>query len=170
MPRKIYFASISLFLICTIIEAQSTVANPKRGTINVKKPTPNQKGYSSIKRIKKRLYFYKFRNNGKDYQVIFPEKYDADIYPMVFNNRGLGISDVEKRLTDNKPVQFDYDLYKQNIFCKKTKSQWAVLFSSTLGEMGSPGDFVWISHMTYMDKNDKTHFNEIPEFIVKRIN
>ena|SRR6218665_922694 len=148
-------------------------ALPKAGTITVRKaaadnalPSLQQKK----KKTGKKLYSYTFTMNGFRYKVTFPTTYAADIYPMIFNNSGLAISDADRQLSDNKPQTFSYELFVKNTFVRKRTGMNDFFFSQLLPEIKDNGSFVWISELSFRDKNGTIHSNEIPPFKVEKIN
>jgi hypothetical protein len=163
---------LALFSLPAMLFAQAPAETSKTGTVKIRKvesdkiiaPVDPKKGKTG-----KKLYFYTFMMNAIQYKVTFPKGYNSDLYPMIFNYKGLAISDADKNLTDDVPQTFSYELFVKNVFVSKQTNMKEFYFSQMLLEIKDNGSFVWVSALSFKDKNGLIHTNEIPTFKIERL-
>lgn len=173
MSIKRAFLFFILLLPGSVLFAQAPAGPGKTGTIKVRKagtdkvlPVLQQKK----KKSGKKLYSYTFVMNSFRYKVTFPKTYSSEVYPMIFNNSGLAISDADRQLTDDKPQTFSYELFVKNTFVTKKTGMNNFFFNQMLLQIRDNGSFVWVSEFSFRDRKGVIHTNEIPAFKVERIN
>ena len=151
----------------TVLGAQPNPDNEFRGTIKVKRV--KEKIFPHLVAKKKseiRVFFGSF--GGYTYKITFPKSYQADLFPLMFNSRGLVLADENKLWSDNTIIGYNYEISIGNAVGKKGSTAiWNI--NSLISNLPF-GQFMWITGLYYSDLNGTLHRNEIGDFKIERLN
>jgi hypothetical protein len=167
-----FFILLILLLAGPAAFCQPFAKDPKRGTIHVKKKS--QKHYyinreNSLYKPAK-LRTFTVRAYGCTIRESFPEGYTSEIYPLVFNDRGLLMVDAKRNYIPNEILGYSYEIFKGNI-----GYGLAVIKNGDGGDMIiklrrlPKGSCLWVKGLYYKDKAGKIHYNKIGEFKIEKL-
>lgn len=168
LPFLILFCRISWIPVFSQVEPIDT----KRGTIKVKKNTPNNKYIiskaTSLKIPQERTFRVRaFNYNFKEY---FPKEYNSDLFPLVYNLTGLLLVNENKQDVGAEIIYFEYEVVKSNVIIYKgIANEYNITQSIRRVSKMMVGSCLWIKNLSYVDKNGLVHNNKIGEFKIEKV-
>lgn len=165
---RIYFLLIFLFYFSSL-SAQIPALHANWGTIKVKKNKTDKTLPKLIAKKKIGVRVFRVRYNGIDYKITFPEAYQSGLFPLLFNNQGLILTDENKQWSDNTIIGYSYEISIGDAI--QTGEPVTINnIRDYLIKSLSLGQFLWIKGLYYSDSKGIIHRNEIGEFKIERVN
>lgn len=164
MKKDLLLFFLIFNLTCSL--AQSHLYNGW-GTIKVRKVQLDKTLPKLVAKKKPGIRIFFGRFNGSNYKITFPKSYQAELFPLVFNGRGLILTDENKTWTDNKIIDYNYEIAVGNAMGKRSSAtEWDI--NRIIA--GLPvGQYLWISGLNFSDSTGIIHNSEIGEFKVERL-
>jgi len=129
--KKILLCTFLVFSSLVII-GQTPSKSTYWGTIKVKKTKTLSSIPKLIRKKKSGIRVFRVRYNGSEFKETFPETYKSDLFPLVFNNRGLILTDENKQWSDNTISGYDFEIFVGNAGAFQKILQQACLLVSLL--------------------------------------
>lgn len=167
---------LTLFLIfflsfpSTTFSQEEAIGN-MRGTIRVKKIVPDKYIVSKATNIKipqERIFRVRaFNYNFKEY---FPKEYNSDLFPLVYNLRGLMLVNEKREDVGANIIYFEYEVVKSNVIIYKgIATEYNLTQSIRRISKMMVGSCLWIKNLSYVDKNGVVNNNKIGEFKIEKV-
>jgi hypothetical protein len=167
MHFKASFFLILLFYVVPIV-AQTPASREKWGTIKVKKIRSDKTLPKLVAKKKPGIRVFRVRYNGIDYKITFPTAYQSGLFPLLFNNQGLILSDENKQWSDNIILGYNYEISIGDAI----QTGGSVIIKNVTDALIrnlSLGQFLWIKGLYYSDSKGIIHRNEIGEFKIEHV-
>lgn len=152
--------------------SQDKIKNETRGTIRVKKAGPTKYFISAKTSLKEfpPVRVFRVRGFNFNFNEYFPRDYDSELFPLVFNYRGLILTNEKREYSSCEIISFEYEIFKSNVlYMSGTATQSDLSFPiRKISEMMT-GSCIWIKNLSYKDKDGKLHKNEIGEFRIEKV-
>jgi hypothetical protein len=164
---------LSFFLLnVTLLSAQGASVVSHRGTIHLRKDKVKtvvlDKRYK-VSKVSPYKKTFRVRFYGYNYVEYFPNGYESDLYPIVFNRIGIFLADENRKFTTDRIYSFEYEVYKSNTLAAKGTGDMASSEMFRLLSVFPHGSCAWIKNLIFVDEEGNVHKSEIGEFCIVKV-